>query len=147
MHCKKTWLLCILHYTMHIGYIHYRVGTKTISHAPRIVKVMFRWPNGPNNWICYGEMLTPLWIFKLSKFFRDFKLIWPIWKSWKAQKLQVWSDIFNQKWIHLNILWMNIAPWTNIVEFGQKNDLQDLGFGTYYNHCARWAMYARARPI
>ena len=30
---------------------------------------------------------------------------------------------------------MNIAPWTNIVEFGQKNDLQDLGFGTYYNNC------------
>ena len=118
---------------MHIGYIHYRVGTKTITHAPRIVKVMFRWPND----LVIEIIMMPCSPLTL---FRDFKLIWPIWENWKAQKLQVCSNIFNQKWIHLNILWMDIAPWTNIVEFGQKNDLQDLGFGTYYNHCVLFSV-------
>ena len=33
-----------------------------------------------------------------------------------------------------------------IVKSGQKKELQNLGFRTYYNHCAQWSFLTKNRP-
>ena len=56
-------------------------------------------------------------------------------KKPENQKWEVCHYIFDKKWVDFNRLWVNRASIRMIVKLGPKNELQNLGFGTYYNHC------------
>ena len=57
-------------------------------------------------------------------------------KKPKNEKWVVCTHIFDKKWVHFNRLWVNMVSIRMIVKLGTKNELQNLGFRTYYNQCA-----------
>ena len=121
---------------LHIGYYHYRVGTKTIWLAPRDPIQLSMGPQKLNNWISYGLKLWKCCVFELWSFFGVFKLIWQIPRNQKVKNEKFAPIFFDKKWVNFNRLWVNMVSIRMIVKSGQKNELQNLGFRTYYNHCA-----------
>ena len=115
----------------HIGYYHYRVGTKTIWLAPRDPIQLSMGPQKLNNWISHGLKLWKCCVFELWSFFGVFKLIWQIPRNQKVKNEKFAPIFFDKKWVNFNRLWVNMVSIRMIVKSGQKNELQNLGFCTY----------------
>ena len=98
-------------------------------------------PQKLNNWISHGLKLWKCCVFELWSFFGVFKLIWQIPRNQKVKNEKFAPIFFDKKWVNFNRLWVNMVSIRMIVKSGQKNELQNLGFRTYYNHCANMTSF------
>ena len=106
--------------SLHIGYYHYRVGTKTIWLAPRDPIQLSMGPQKLNNWISHGLKLWKCCVFELRSFFDVFKLIWQIPRNQKVKNEKFAPIFFDKKWVNFNRLWVNMVSIRMLVKSGQK---------------------------
>ena len=86
------------------------------------------WFRGPTFWSNAAETLS----FSVIQFHFFYRFIANLTNFTKLKDSKITS---NWKWIHSNILSKNSVPETGNAQFASKNDHQNLGFRSFYNHC------------